>query len=431
MPFTLTDLPFFIALPLLLVFSAFFSGSETALFSLTGQQRFSLTRGGGIIARSLSFLLTNERTLLVTLMLGNMVINVLYFVVSSALLLKIDPGQFPVILVIATIAPLVFVIIFGEVLPKMVANISPTVWVKITIVPLYGVHRAVNPLAELLSRWVIKPLGRLIAPAPKTTTLSEDELGALLKMSQSRGVIGSNEQELLHDVIKLGQIKVKDIMIPRVEIKAIDIDAGIDVFERKLGEGSLSKFIAYEGSLDNVTGAIYTRQYLIAKRLRRLKDLRALIRNVRFIPEFQRVDQLLEEFRKTGTKLAIVVDEYGGTAGLITLKDVVERMVGDLDMDGSEDDEPEMVMKVSEHQWRVSGRLGIRDWNEAFGADELPTRISTVGGLVMSELDRIPAEGDVVHLANVRIEVETMEGGRVAWVKVSVLATGDGEAARD
>ena len=156
-------------------------------------------------------------------------------------------------------------------------------------------------------------------------------------------------------------------------------------------------------------------------------DLATLVRAVRFVPEIQRVDQLLEEFRRTGTKLAIAVDEYGGTAGLVSLKDVVEQIVGDLDMDQAIGTSPATVPEhLGMGSWRVSGRLSVHDWEEAFGMHDLPPRVSTVGGLVMALLGRVPKPGDRARLANLSLEVERMDGDRVDSVLLRLTGP-DGE----
>ena len=412
---TITDILFLCLLPILLVGSAFFSGSETALFGLTAQQRLTITRSGGIVGRAVGSLLGDPRALLVTLMLGNMTINVLYFVISSALLLGLDESVNAAIIALLSLAPLLAIILLGEVLPKLVANTARLQWVRATCVPLLAIHSAVRPLGIALARWVIQPLGRLVAPAENDPgDLSTDELAALLEMSQRRGDIRSDEQQLLRDVLQLSQLKVRDIMIPRVDLVAIDVHQPPHKLRELIAESGLTKFVAYDSDLDHVAGVIYARQFLLAARLEPNLTLERLVRGVRFVPEIQRVDELLEDFRKTGTNLAIAVDEYGGTAGLITIKDIVEQMVGDLDMDeapGEGGGTP--AQPLGDGRWRVSGKLSVHDWAEAFGAVSLPPRISTVGGLVTALLGRVGEPGDTAHLANLELTIEKVDGSRV------------------
>lgn len=436
--FTLTDILFLCLLPILLIVSGFFSGSETALFGLTAQQRLRLTREGGIAGRAAAGLLADPSALLVTLMLGNMTINVLYFVISSALLLGLDAAVHPALIALLSIAPLIAIILLGEVLPKLVANTARLRWVRVTGVPLFAIHTAVRPFGTALARWVIRPLGRLVAPQRAGAgDLTTDELAALLEMSETRGVIAADEQQLLRDVLQLSQLKVRDIMTPRVDTIAIDIHQPPHKLRELIVSSGLSKFVACDGRLDKVLGVIYARQFLLAHRLEPNLTLSRIVRQVRFVPEIQRVDELLEDFRRSGTNLAIAVDEYGGTAGLITIKDIVEQMVGDLDMDEAPGEgEGTPAESLGDGRWRVSGRLSVHDWAEAFGAVTLPPRVSTVGGLVTALIGRAPRVGDTAHLSNLQLTVEAVDGQRVQSVVLKLDApeapeapdTPDGEA---
>ncbi|QNN23443.1 HlyC/CorC family transporter [Planctomycetales bacterium ZRK34] len=422
MPYTFADVPFFVSLPILLIASGFFSGSETALFSLTAHQRYVLGQRGGITGQFVNSLLADPRTLLVTLMLGNMLVNVFYFVVTAALLLKLTEANVgPGLVATMTLAPLLGVIVFGEVLPKLVANTATLPWVRVVALPLYLIHRVVQPAGRIISRGIVQPLGRLFAPHQLSPQLTNDEMEALLEMSRKRGVIGAGEQQILNEVLYLSQMRVRDVMIPRVDVAAIDVHQPPHVLREMIKQTKLNKYIAVEGDLDHVVGVIYARQFLLAARLEPNVHLQKLVRVIRFVPELQRVDQLLDEFRKTGTKMAIAVDEYGGTAGLITLKDIVEQLVGDLDLDQSPAEAPsETTEQLDAKRWRVSGRLSVHDWADAFGKHNIPPRIATVGGLVMSLAGRVPEPGEVVQLANVSMRVESVSGARVESVILTV-----------
>ncbi|MDH3582624.1 MAG: hemolysin family protein [Phycisphaerae bacterium] len=423
MPYSLADLPLFLALPILLATSAFFSGSETALFGLSAHQRFRLTDAGTLVGRCLIRLLSDQRTLLVTLMMGNMTVNVLYFVICSALLLQLDPTSVhPLLIALGTVAPLLAIIIFGEVLPKLVANLSPGSWVGVAAVPLDAIHRTTRPLGRILGLWVIRPLGRLIAPRPAIGRLSATELRTLLEMSEARGVIGADEQHLLQSVLKLGDLKVRDIMVPQVDLATIDCNDSPEKIQEHIRRHHVNRHLVIDGDIDHVVGVLYTRQFLLAARQAPAPKLDRLVRQVRYVPELQRVDRLLEDFRKTGTKLAVVVDEYGGTAGLVTLKEVVKQMVGELDLDHPDTAQASPpIERVADGVWQISGRLSIHDWAQAFAAENMPRRIATVGGLITARLGRVPQEGDRVQLANLELRVEKVVGGRVESVRLQLI----------
>lgn len=420
-----------LTLPVLLVVSAFFSGSETALFSLTRHQRIQLGRQKTVAARALLKLLDETRGLLITLLLGNMVINVLYFVISTVLLRNVDPSVLhPLAVAALALVPLIAVILLGEVLPKLVAAHVTMRWARWCAVPLLLVHRGVAPVRLFASWFVITPLARLIAPAQAAPELSPEELEAMLRLSQRQGVIDPGEEELLQQVLELSRLKVRDLMIPRVDIVAFDLTRDPAelialVKDRRLRH--VPVFGGDEGGLDDVRGVVYARQVLLRRPDSR-EALERLIRQVKFVPELQRADRLLVDLRKTGTTFAMVVDEYGGTAGLVTMEDVVEHLLGNIPGAFEDEGEPE-VEQVEPRVWRVSAGLSVHDWAEAFspaaragrGPRDVLHGVSTVGGLVMARLGRAAEVGDRVRLGNVEMEVERVTGRRVETVLIRVL----------
>lgn len=419
--YQLGDLPLFALLPVLLVMSGFFSGTETALFSLSGASRARLARDRGLIGRAVHTLLVNPRMLLITLMFGNMLANVSYFVISSVLLLKLNAVHAnPLVITVATFTPLLVIIVFGEVLPKLLANTAQITWVRATAIPMLAVHRFINPLRLVLNQWLISPLSRLIEPRSRPAALSPGELEALIQLSQQRGVIDRSEEQLLREVVALSQMRVRQVMVPRVDIHWVDQDESPRALRRLIEITRLTKFLVCRGDLDHVQGIVYARQFLLAAAAEqpgRPMTIRSVTRNVRFVPEQQRVDQLITEFRRQGMQMAVVVDEYGGTAGLVTLKDVLERLVGDLDMDEAPGEgEANPAQPLGEGRWQVSGRLAVRDWAEAFGQRRVPEEVVTVGGLITAKLGRIPRIGDAISLGNLRMKVRSMDRGRVESV---------------
>ena len=427
LPYGLEDLPLFLLLPVLLVASGFFSGSETALFSLSSHQRTLIRRRGGVVANIVDQLLSDPQMLLITIMFGNMTVNVLYFVISSALLLKLDPASQPAWVVVGTITPLMMIIALGEVLPKIVANTATSTWVRLTAVPLYVAHKVIGPLRLGLRMFIIGPLSRLFAPTTKPPELSSDELRSLVEVSKRRGVIDPTEERLLYEVVRLSEIKVRDIMVPRVDVQAFDLDAGPELLLELIADKRLTKIPAYRGDLDHIEGVIYAKQFLLAHEVDAPFDLNSIVRQVKYVPELQRVDQLLGEFRRGGSHLAVVVDEYGGTAGLVTLKDVVERLVGDVEFDTPDPDARQVnAESLPDGTYRVDGRLAVQDWIAAFGQHNIPPRVATVGGIVAARLGRIPRVGDEVKLGNLSLKVEGMTGGRVDNVLLSLRNTEGG-----
>jgi len=415
----------------LLAASAFFSGCETALFSLTGHQRWLISREKTIIARTLASLLSDIRAVLVTLLLGNMTVNVIYFVVSTVLLIRLGHrgGVRPMALGVLSVVPLLALIFFGEVLPKLVAARRPEQWSRVTAVLTMVLHRGISPLRRVLQAMVVIPLSRLIAPRHQPPQLSARELQALLELSEKRGVIEPDEEDLLQGVVELSQLQVKDIMTPRVDIRALDMQRDPAQVIELFRQTHVSHAPAYRGDLDHVAGIIHARQAL-ARRPSTRRDVAALVRQVTFVPELQRVDQLLIQFRKRGTTVAIAVDEYGGTAGLVSLEDVIERMVGHI-VGPYEPSHSPGVTQLGPGLWRVRADLSIRNWTGVFGDVGPDADVTTIGGLVMARLGRVPAEGDRITLGNVAIEVETIHRRRVQTLRVHLVDDADDHDADD
>jgi len=411
----------------LLGLSAFFSGSETALFSLTRHQRAQLARSNQLSCQTLTSLLSHTRELLITLLLGNMTINVLYFVISSVVLIRLgEVHQVPGYLLAAlTLAPLIAIILTGEVLPKLIAARRTMTWSRTVAIPLMLVHRTLFPLRWFCSIFVIGPLARLISPSAKPPALSHEELDSLLHHGKKRGVLDAGEQRVLEQVMLLGRLKVRHLQIPRVDMVGYDLEDPPEELMRLIRQHRLRHIPVWEGNRDHILGIVFSRQVLL-KQPKSHEDIRGLLRSVRFVPEQQRADRLLVDLRKSGMTLAIVVNEYGGTSGLVTLEDVIEHLVGDIP--GPNDEQQPEVVEIQPGQYRVSADLPIHEWADAFGRHAAIDRvreilaISTLGGFVMSRLGRVPVVGDEVSVAaNVTMTVESMSGNRI----VSLLVTLD------
>ena len=420
----IAEIIIFIIMLLLLCASAFFSGCETALFSLTAHQRLRLSREQSIVGQAIRDLLAHTRSLLITLLMGNMTVNVLYFVISTLLLIRLSRyDAIPNGVVAAlSIAPLILVVLFGEVMPKLVASRVTVRWTRLCALPLLIVHRLLTPIRLVTNLLVITPLARLIAPGERPAELSPQELEALLELSRDEGVIDLAEEELLQQVLSLSQMKVRDLMTPRVDLVGFDISGDPRKLLEVVRTTRRSRIVVYRESFDTIEGIAYARQVLLQEPMTQ-EQVKRLVRQIRFVPELQRADQLLVQFRKTGTTVAIAVDEYGGTAGLISLEDVVEHMVGDISSPG-ETPSDELVKPIGENRWEVGAALSIRDWADAFGHPRIlmqSRQISTVGGLVMATLGRMPRVGDRVRLGNLELSVHAMAGNRLQTLHLRLM----------
>lgn len=413
-----------IALPVLLIGSAVFSGSETALFSLSAHQRSLLSESAKPGARAATQLLSETRALLVTLLIGNMVINVLYFTLSTVLMDRwLADGSIGATGAALIAAATFFgVILFGEVLPKQVAAQRAMTWSGLASVPLLATHRAIAPVRVIAQQFIITPLARLIAPSTLPPELSADELEIMLSMSRERGIIDGDEQQLLRHVLELGQIKVRDVMVPRVDIHGHDLSESPDKLIRLASETRLRHIPIYEGSLDQVLGIVLTRELLLDPPTTN-EQLRRMLISVDFVPEIAPADRLLADLRSQGSTFAIVVDEYGGTAGLVTLEDVVEHFIGEIP-GAYERDGQAIVEQMGRGMFRVGADLAVHDWVDWFGRNPAISKAAsgaaTLGGVVLGLLGRAPEAGDAVEIGNMVLTVDQVEGRRITSIVVAL-----------
>ncbi|MCH2162329.1 MAG: hemolysin family protein [Phycisphaerales bacterium] len=416
------DVFLLVAMIPLLVVSAFFSASETVFFGLGVDDRAGIRKRGGVIARAVDALLKQPRQLLITVLLGNMTINTLYMTISAVLLIRY--GSAPLAGLVFGAGSLLLLVVAGEVLPKLGGQSHRAAAAALLAPPLFAVHRIVAPLRIVLGRFVIMPLGRLVGQDP-ATHLEPEELEALLDVSVAEGVIDHGEENLLREVLKFKQLTVRDVMTPRVHLRFVELDDDAAAIRAEIERTGLGRLPVVGESMDDVRGILSSRRFLMASSPpASANELQALLVPVAFVPEQASVEQLLRQFREGGLTIAMVVDEYGGTAGIVTIEDVAEELVGEIA--GHGEHLPEDPQRLSEGRWRVSGLMPLHDWRDTFGAEFEDRRVSTVGGLFFARLGRLARPGDVVHLGNVRLVAERVDAGRVETAVVDLSENGGG-----
>jgi len=406
-----------VALLVLLACSAFFSGSETALFSLSPAQLMRFRQGGGRVGRTINHLLHHPRRLLMVILLGNQLVNVAFFAVATGLIVGLDRVEAAAAYrgLMAPI-PLLLIILLGEVCPKNLAISAPAAFARTVAVPLAILVKLLGPVQEAISAGLIEPLTRLFAPSrQESPVLKQRELSELLAVAGRHAMIPPDESAWLQEVLRLGGRKISEIMVPRVDIVAYDADAPPAGLVALFRRTRLVKIPVYRDDLDHTLGVVYAKELL----LNPAGSLAEMAKPVPFVPESGSVDKLLQQFRRMRSQMAIVVDEYGGTAGLVTLEDALEEIVGEIATEGEPVAEP--VRQVGPDEYLIDGNLAVHDWADVFGVDLRAERISTIGGLVMSLLDRVPAAGDVARTGNLEFTVESVRGRRIRSLRLRVL----------
>lgn len=396
----MSDALVLVVLALLLVCSGAISASETALFSLGRRER---ERAGPLAVR----LLETPRELLVSLLLANLVVNILYFAFADRLTTEGGLSSW-----VGGVAALVPLLLFGEVLPKSL-GLSARVPVARACAPLARlVVHALAPARRVLVR-TLESAGRVVAPRDEGE-LSTEELAGALERAGSAGLLHGAEADMLSEVVELRSIRVREIMTPRVDALWLERD-GTNL--ATVVDAALARRLAWlpvvDGGPDAVVGTVVVRDLLLHPE----RPIDELVAPVPFVPEVASALHLLRLFRERGTSEAVCVDEWGGSAGVVTIEQVFEEIVGDLRSEG-ESKEEYAVVPLGEGRFRVPGGYSVRDWNEHFGQRVLPVEFETVGGLVAALLGRIPRSGDEVRLGELELKVHAVRGRRVLAVDV-------------
>ncbi len=402
----------FIFLAILLCCSAVLSGSETALFSLSKYQLGQFQHSEHRLQRMAASLMRDPRKVLLTILMGNTTVNVLIFASSYVLADNISRTS-PLLASVWGIVTLVLVVVIGEVLAKTFA-ISVAVRIAPAVALLIRALQTVfAPVRIVLEYLLVAPISRLLVGGPDRhpQRVTVDELKALVDLHEH--VMAPRENDMLQEVVALSSVKVASIMVPRVDMAAFDLSEPRHKILSIIRERRHTRIPVYENSIDEIIGLIHARDLYLNPNTEPSK----LCQPVKFIPEQMTADRLLTHFRESQSQLAVVVDEYGGVSGLVTLKDVVEQIVGDIEQ--PLDSEP-AVEQIGPRSFRLAGHLNIQPWYEAFGIGDPDYRVMTLGGLVTARLGRLPCEGDELRIGKARLIVEQMKGKRVQRVLVEL-----------
>jgi CBS domain containing-hemolysin-like protein len=419
-----------VLLPMLVAMSALCSGTETALFSLTHADRLRLRRSHPTVHATVQKLLAEPRGLLVAILLLNVTVNTAYFTVAGMVGKRLFEDSAAVAAGFS-IGCVLVLILFGEVLPKAFSAVHRLPVSRVMAVPVLAWFRLITPVRLVLDGVVVAPLARLFRPAGQgeAERLTADDLQRLLEVGQSQGVLRESEHQLLADVVELGTLRVRDVMTPRVDVvwlKATDTSQELLALARDTG---FTRFPVCRGAFNErqIVGIVNVQRVLpelnksgASARL----ALAGLVDAPRFVPDKARVDQLLEHFRSTATDAAVVVSEHGELTGMVQIDDVIAELVKFAS--ASHESGEGGVRMVDDGEWEVPGRLSVRDWEEFFepvGARG-GARVSTVAGLILARLGRVPRAGDKVTVGNVAMRVEAVQGRNIQRVRVRVLDAG-------
>jgi putative hemolysin len=412
------NLSIFIELVLLcqlLILSAFFSGTETALFSLSKLQVRRLRQEHPVVGAIVAELLEHPNRLLSTLLIGNTVVNIASATLGYLIIRQMHVTHAEVV---AVPVMTVLLLLVGEITPKSLAIRNPEYYAHLLARPirwLVGVSAMFRHLAEVASNAIVSRLERFpyfASRKARAGALTEDEYRTVLRMSEHAGVLRKEERAMVNKILALEQMPVKQIMTPRVDMQCIENDLSRDQAEATLRKIKHRRVPVIHGTPDTVVGILHVKDFLIHGGT----ALTDAMEQPHFVPETQTAARLLQEFRMREHPIAIVIDEYGGTAGLVTLEDVLEEIVGEIEdeFDASE----VMVQKLDARHFLINGKAQITLVNEVCHVQLQTLESDTIAGWLMEKLGAMPREGDSVVEGTVQVAVRKVAKNRVREVLV-------------
>lgn len=313
-----------------------------------------------------------------------------------------------------------FTILFGELVPKSIAFAHAERLAFLFAVPIDLLGRILAPLVWLLTTLTAAITRVFGVPDSQQERVTAEELMILVERGSEQGVIEAEEQQMIGAVLELGERRVHEVMIPRIDIEALQLSAELDEIIDMIISVGHSRIPVYEDSIDNVIGILYAKDLLPVLAKNSPSDIRGILRTPLFVPESISVDDLLHMFQRSKVHIAIVLDEYGGTAGLVTIEDLIEEIVGEIQDEYDVEEEP-MIVELAEGEARVDGRASVDDLGEYFGVEldgADSEEYDTVGGLVYHQVGGVPKVGDVVEVDGLTLTVESTDGRRVGKVLV-------------
>jgi putative hemolysin len=418
---------------LLTLLEGFFVAAEIALVSIRRSRVEQLVEEGQPGARRVSRLLKEPGRFLAVCQLGLTVIGFFasaYAAVSltdqlSSLFasLGLDVGTASGLsLVIVTVILALFTIVFAELVPKTLALASPERFAIALSLPIDFLARALGPVIATLTWMTSKIAGGLGARVTEEAQITAEELRLIVERGGEQGVLEAEEEQMINAVIELGSRRVHEVMVPRIAMVTLPGTATLDEAIDTVIEEGHSRIPVYEETIDEIVGILYAKDLLpfLKGTVEERPNLRSILRTPVFVPESMTVDDLLHEQQRRKVHLAIVLDEYGGTAGLVTIEDLLEEIVGEI-QDEYDEEEP-MIVRMTDDEARVDGRASIDDIEELFDTSlglEDEDEYDTVGGLIYHRIGGVPKPGDRVQVDGLTLTVETTDGRRVGKVLVA------------
>lgn len=412
------------ALVILVLLSAFFSGTETAFTSFNKTRMKTLAQDGNKRAASVLYVDQHYEKFLSTMLVGNNIVNITASTISTLLFASFLKGNASLAATVSTAVMTVIILLFGEITPKFLGKDFADSYTMNAVAVVRFLMVILTPLTACFSWWRV--LMSKIFKSDSTLSITEDEIMTMVEEAQSEGGIDEHEGDLIKSAIEFNDLEVEAILTPRVDIVAVPLDASIDDVMEAFRSSGFSRLPVYRDTIDNVVGVVHEKDFS------RLvydgeKDFSSVIHEVFCITENMKISKLLREFQAAKTHMAIAVDEYGGTAGLVTMEDVLEGLVGEI---WDEHDEIiENIKPLGDDVYMINGSTPMNELEDIYPfSDDVIEENATVNGWVLDNIGKIPEVGDEFEFENLSVRVMRVDGRRAAEIRLAVLPADSDES---
>lgn len=370
--------------------AAFFSASETAVFSLTKTEKKRIAEKHPFLSKFVSGHLENPRKTLIGILIGNMMAHTLATSLATIMIYDyLGPGWLSLGLTVFTI----LLIFLAEIIPKTVAVTKNEKMSLLVALPLKFFVILSYPIRKIVRLITDKILSFLLSDAKEHAEhFSEDEIKTLVDIGAEEGVLDSHERYMLQKLLELGERPVKDIMIPRIDVAGLNIEDSREENIALIRKRPFSHFLVYQESIDNLLGVVSTQDYVLFPE----KNIQELLIPALFVPDVKRIDDLLAEFRIKSQDFAVCLDEYGGTAGIVMLEDIMEEIFGEFDDEYAKVEHP--IRATGHNEYIVEAKLPLVDFNEFFSLQIKSEDASTLGGFILEQLGELPEKGRTIKI---------------------------------
>lgn len=396
---------------ILLSASAFFSSAETALMTSNKLKMRNLADNGNKRAAKVLKVTENTDKMLSAILIGNNIVNLTASSISTTLTLKIFGSK---LVGIATGILTFLILVFGEITPKNVASKNAEKMALIYIGVISFLVTLLTPvifIVNTVAKFVISIFNK---NGDDNNAVTEEELRAMVEYSHEEGIIENEEKKMIVNVVDFGDTVAGDIMVPRVDMVMVDEKSSYEEILQVFREERYTRIPVYEETPDNVIGILNVKDFLLIEDKENFV-MKELLREPLYTYEYKKTSALMMDMRKTGANIVIVLDEYGITAGLITLEDMLEEIVGEI-RDEFDADEDEGITKVSDLEYLIDGSTNLDDINDRIGLSLSSEEYESIGGLIMEKLGRLPVEGEIINFDNIVLTVKKMDHARIEKV---------------